>query len=266
MRDYRDAKAMAQSLRTALSEKDLSIKQSESLEMIARILGAKDWNTLSAAIRNRAVRTPPSAAAPGSVYKPATLPAVPVRDFVIFPRMTAPLSVGRERTIAAVGQAMKGDGRILLVVQKRPADEEPDADALGSVGVVARILHIVDTEEGYLMLMVRGEYRAKIGRIVSSGKVLHARVTPIAELPGKKAEVTRLSEKVRNSFHAYAQIHNPGFQLSAISQRVPAYLADSVASWLKVPVSEKQQILEMSNVGERLAKVAALIEQDIAAP
>lgn len=268
MRDYRDAKAMAQSLRTALAAKNMYIKQSESLELIAQTLGAKNWNTLSAAIRDsspaQSMRTAVRFSAPKRLKKGETFPALPLRDVVFFPRHVAPLFVGRARSITAVDQAMNEDGRVLLVTQKRPTDEEPDSDAVFGVGVIAKILHLLDTGDGWLMLNVQTQHRAAIDWIGPAGKSFEARVAPIAESLGEKPEIARLSEQVQGLFQAYARMNNLVLPLPANSQRMPGFLADAVAMRLKVSISEKQEILEVRNVADRLAKVAALMERSMA--
>src|SRR5215468_8849568 len=112
MRDFRDAKAMAQSLREALKTKSVSLTHSESLELVATILGFRDWNVLSATIQSEIK----PAANPGSTT-PATirlaaenqLPIVPLRDIVVFPQLNVPLFFGRAKTIHAVECAMAKD-------------------------------------------------------------------------------------------------------------------------------------------------------------
>src|SRR5258707_15606889 len=115
MRDFRDAKAMAHTLREALKTKSVSLTHSESLELVAKILGFHDWNVLSATIRSEAQ----PAANPGSTI-PATvrlaaghqLPTLPLRDIVAFPHLNAPLFAGRAKAISAVERAMAEDRSI----------------------------------------------------------------------------------------------------------------------------------------------------------
>ena len=118
MRDFRDAKAMAQTLRDALKAKSFSITHSESLELIARILGFHDWNILSALIQSQ--DPPPatdlSTATPLPTAGGAGLPTIPLRDIVMFPRMTLPIYVGRDTTRRAIERAMAGDKRVLALV------------------------------------------------------------------------------------------------------------------------------------------------------
>src|SRR5882757_2400486 len=95
MRDFRDAKAMAHSLREALKAKSVSLTRSESLELVARTLGLPDWNHLAAHIQSRPQQLVASGAA--VVASGAAIPIVPMRDLVVFPQMVAPIFVGREK-------------------------------------------------------------------------------------------------------------------------------------------------------------------------
>src|SRR6516165_9540751 len=129
MRDYRDAKAMAQTLRQALKEKSVSLTHSEGLELIARVLGLPDWNTLSARI---------NASSKAAAAETPTLrrPVLPLRDLVLFPEMTSPIYAARLKSLAAIEQAMASDREIFCVTQKRVADDDPTADDLYALGAV----------------------------------------------------------------------------------------------------------------------------------
>src|SRR5215831_2517841 len=119
MRDFRDAKAMAQTIRDELKAKGVCLTHSDNLELVAKILGFHDWNTLAAKIQSedQSLITQPGTMTPATA-KPtnptgAGLPTVPLRDAVLFPNTFAPLFVGRNASIRAVNDAMAGDKRIL---------------------------------------------------------------------------------------------------------------------------------------------------------
>src|ERR1700722_12836505 len=111
MRDFRDAKAMARRLREALAQKNIPLTHTDSLELIARSFGLKDWQGLAALI---AADAGPQAAPPP---QPWTRPLLPLRDIVIFPKTSAPLFVGRERSRRALTSAFTGEQELLLVTQ-----------------------------------------------------------------------------------------------------------------------------------------------------
>src|SRR5690242_19060649 len=100
MRDFRDAKAMAQTLRDSLNAKTVTISHSESLELVSKMLGVADWNTLSALMQPD--RRPAASSAARERLSAARYPAVPMRDFVPFPGAVFPLYIGREKSKAAI--------------------------------------------------------------------------------------------------------------------------------------------------------------------
>src|ERR1700732_5003739 len=123
MRDFRDAKAMAQTLRESLTTKAITISHGESLELVSKILGVADWNTLSALLqadqRNAGIPVANSQAAVRSY------PAVPLRDLVPFPTATYPLFVGREKSMHALNQAFERQREVVLAIQKNGAVGDP---------------------------------------------------------------------------------------------------------------------------------------------
>ena len=122
MRDFRDAKAMAQTLRDALKTKSVSLTHGESLELIARAFGLHDWNVLAARIG----ATQPDDKRPApSVAAETVMPVVPLRDIVLFPQMIAPIFIGRDKTRLAVAKARANGGRLFAVRQRRAVDDDP---------------------------------------------------------------------------------------------------------------------------------------------
>src|SRR5258708_10664046 len=119
MRDFRDAKAMAQTLRESLPTKSVNISHSESLELVSKMLGVSDWNTLSALLQadRRDTEAPVIQRQTGT----ASYPAVPIRDLVPFPTATYPLFVGREKTMRALNNAFERQREAVLAIQRRPA-------------------------------------------------------------------------------------------------------------------------------------------------
>jgi hypothetical protein len=149
MRDFRDAKAMAQTLREALKSRSVSLTHSESLELVAKTLGFHDWNVLAARIQASQSTAPGAgtstpAASLSSTSGEAGVPIVPIRDIVLFPQMIMPIFVGRDKTRRAVDCAMARNCPVLVVTQKRPADDDPALDALYPVGLTASVINRLD--------------------------------------------------------------------------------------------------------------------------
>jgi len=260
MRDFRDAKAMAQTLREALKTKCVSLTHSESLELVATILGFRDWNVLSAKIQSEV-----QPANPGSTI-PATpenqLPTVPVRDIVLFPHLNVPLFAGRAKTIQAVECAMAKDRRILVVTQRRSGDDNPTAADLYGVGLIARVTDLFKLDDGTIKLLVKTLTRATIVRLVED-PFLTAEIAAFDESCGQDEEATALSRAVLEALFA---ARNVG-QISSVYDRLqdnkePGTLADAVAAILRCDIRQRQDLLETGDVVSRLQKILALMKTD----
>jgi uncharacterized protein len=263
MRDFRDAKAMAQTLRDALKAKSVTLTNSESLELIAKILGFHDWNVLSARIQAEPNRKPIRIAANApAVTLPAGahLPLVPLRDLVLFPFMIAPIFIGREKTKRALDCAMAADGRILAVTQRQAGDDDPTQEALYGVGVVA---HVVDfTPLADVRIMVRGLKRVILAS-VAGGEMLAANVAPFAESRDDTAQGKTLARAVLERFQAYLNVNFASEPYSRLPHiREPGVLADVIAPLMPIEIGQRQELLEIGNASVRLEKILALMKND----
>jgi ATP-dependent Lon protease len=265
MRDFRDAKAMAQTLREALKMKSVSLTHSESLELVAAILGFRDWNVLSATIQSE-VQPPanPGSTIPATVRLAAQnqLPTLPVRDIVVFPHLNVPLFAGRAKTISAVERAMAEDRRILVVTQRRPGDDNPTAADLYGVGLTASVTDLIKLNDGTIKLMVKTLTRATIVRLVED-PFLTAEIAPFDESRGQDEEAIALSRAV---LEALFDARNVG-QISSVCDRFqenkePGTLADAVAAILGCDIRQKQDLLETGDVVSRLQKILTLMKTD----
>jgi uncharacterized protein len=268
MRDFRDAKAMAQTLREALKPKSVSLTHSESLELVAKILGFHDWNVLSARIQSE--QQPPAgksgtaiaADALAPVAGGAGLPTLPLRDLVLFPRMIVPLFVGRDTTKRALERAMAGDKLILVLTQRRSGDDNPAPADLYGVGITASVLDLENLADGTLRVTVKGLARAAV-RHLAEGPFLAAEIAPIEDLRGQEAEALSLMREVLEKFRVFSNADfssAPYFRLPNIP--LPGALADAIASLLSVAIDRRQDLLETSDVITRLEKILALMKTD----
>jgi len=261
MRDFRDAKAMAHSLREALKTKSVSLTHSESLELVARTLGLPDWNHLAARIESS---LPPLMPAGATNPVTACIPIVPMRDLVVFPQMVAPIFVGREKTRRAIERALATDRRVFVVTQRRSADDDPQLDALYPVGVTAAVINRVVLTDGTLKLAISGLERAAVGKAVAD-EFLAAEIAPIEESNGQTDKAVLLSRLVLDAYRMFANVdysHVPP-QLQARLHLPdigdPSLLADTVAPLLPVSIEQRQQLLETSDVTARLDAILDLI-------
>lgn len=258
MRDYRDAKAMAQTLRQALKEKSVSLTHSESLELIAAVLGVADWNTLSAAIN-----ASPKAPAPG--VQTVTRPVMPLRDLVLFPGMTSPIYAMRPKSVAAIEQAMAGDKEIFFVTQRRVADDDPSSKDLYDLGVVARTMDLTKMPDGSNKLMVQGLRRARVIRISGDGACLVAELAPVSLEGAAREEAAAVLRELLQRFAVHANIDlaaPPQALLSLPHLRDPGRTADMIAQYLSLTVEQRQQILEATDVVQRMRMILAIIAPD----
>jgi ATP-dependent Lon protease len=266
MRDFRDAKAMAHSLREALKAKSVSLTHSESLELVARTLGLPDWNHLAARIQS----SPPQLI-PSGVTEAATVPAgagipiVPMRDLVVFPQMVAPIFVGREKTRRAIERALAADRRVLVLTQRRSADDDPQVEALYAVGVTAAVINCVTLTDGTLKLAISGLERAAVAKPVAE-EFLAAEIAPIEESNGQTDKAVLLSRLVLDAYRMFANVDYSNVPLQ-IQARLhlpdigdPSLLADTVAPLLPVSIEQRQQLLETPDVIARLDAIFDLIK------
>jgi ATP-dependent Lon protease len=264
MRDFRDAKTMAKTLREALHAKSVTFTNSESQELIARILGYRDWNVLAARIQ--ATHSSTTSAQANTPYPAkAEIPVVPMRDMVLFPHMISRIFVARDKTRQAVEYALVGDRRVVVVSQRHSSDDLPTTlDALHPVGVIANVVDRQTQVDGTLKVTVCGLERTSIVRL-TDGEFLAAEIKPIEEQGGQSKEAAALSNAVLNAYKTYANVDfsslPPGpkarFGLPSIGDA--GLLADTVAPLLSISLEEKQQLLETHDVVTRLEKIIELM-------
>jgi ATP-dependent Lon protease len=270
MRDFRDAKGMAQRLREALKQKSVSLTHSESLELIAKTLGFPDWNVLSARIHAEPNQTPiriPANVPAVPLPAGADLPLVPLRDIVLFPNMIAPIFVGREKTKRALDCAMAADRRIsavtdrriFAVTQRRADDDDPTQETLYAVGVVAHVIELLGPL-AEVRIMVRGLKRMTLTRLVR-GEMLAANVAPFADSGGDTAQGEMLARTILDRLQDYLNVNFASEPYSRLPHiREPGVLADVIAALMPIEIGQRQELLETGNATARLEKILALIK------
>ncbi|THD82944.1 endopeptidase La [Aliigemmobacter aestuarii] len=185
-------------------------------------------------------------------------PVLPLRDIVVFPHMIVPLFVGREKSVRALEEVMADDRQILLSSQIDPSADEPTADGIYRVGVLANVLQLLKLPDGTVKVLVEGKTRVKITEFLPNESHFEARASALEETPGDPAAVAALVRAVAEEFERYAKIKKniPEEALAAVSDtREPARLADLVSGHLGIQVGQKQELLETLDVGDRLEKV-----------
>jgi len=194
------------------------------------------------------------------------LPVLPLRDIVVFPHMVVPLFVGREKSVRALDEIMKGEKQILLATQKNSVDDDPGPDAIYSIGVLANVLQLLKLPDGTVKVLVEGKSRARLLRFTDQAEYFEAEAEPIADEAADASRSEALSRAVVEQFEGYVKLNKkvPPEALSSIPQITDASkLADSVAAHLSVKIADKQTLLETIDVAARLEGVYALMEGEI---
>ena len=195
-----------------------------------------------------------------------TIPVLPLRDIVVFPHMIVPLFVGREKSIKALEEVMREDKRILLVAQKNPADDDPASDAVYDVGTLAQVLQLLKLPDGTVKVLVEGSDRARVHAFAARTDFFEAEVEVLPSDFGTAAETEALARTAVSQFDSYVKLNKkvPQEVLASISQITDhSKLADTIAAHLAIKIPEKQELLEMTSVAQRLEKVYALMEGEI---
>ncbi len=195
-----------------------------------------------------------------------TYPVLPLRDIVVFPHMIVPLFVGREKSIRALEEVMKGDKPILLATQKNAADDDPGPEAIYHTGTLARVLQLLKLPDGTVKVLVEGAARAKIRRYVPTEGYFAAEAEAVGDDAIDKIEAEALSRSVVSEFENYVKLNKKiSPEVVAAVTQIEDYgkLADTIASHLAVKLVDKQAILEIHSIAKRFEKCLALMESEI---
>jgi ATP-dependent Lon protease len=185
-------------------------------------------------------------------------PVLPLRDIVVFPHMIVPLFVGREKSVRALEEVMQDDKQILLSSQIDPTVDDPATDGIYRIGVLANVLQLLKLPDGTVKVLVEGRARVRITEFVPNPNFFEAHAETLTETMGDQPSVDALVRSVGEEFERYAKIRKniPEEALSAVSDtREPARLADLVSGHLGIEVAQKQALLEILSVAERLERV-----------
>ena len=193
-------------------------------------------------------------------------PVLPLRDIVVFPHMIVPLFVGREKSVRALEDVMKDDKQILLVTQKNAAQDDPSTDDIYKVGTVGTVLQLLRLPDNTVKVLVEGVKRARVMRYTDNEEFFQAEAEVLPEVEGTGQELQALSRAVVSQFEQYIKLNKkiPPEVLVSINQIEDiGKLADTVASHLNLKIADKQALLEVPTISERLERVYAFMESEI---
>lgn len=200
---------------------------------------------------------------PGST---GTYAVLPLRDIVVFPHMIVPLFVGREKSIRALEEVVKGDRHILLATQIDATDDDPSTDAIYKVGTLANVLQLLKLPDGTVKVLVEGASRAQVKAYTRTDEYYEAEAEALPDELGDQVEAEALARSVVSEFENYVKLNkkvSPEVVTAVTQIDEPAKLADTIASHLAIKIADKQSILETATVAQRLEKVLGMMESEI---
>nr|WP_274380626.1 endopeptidase La [Alloalcanivorax marinus] len=194
------------------------------------------------------------------------IPLLPLRDVVVYPHMVIPLFVGREKSIAALETAMASDKQIMLVAQRNASDDDPGERDIYRVGTVSTILQMLRLPDGTVKVLVEGGGRGHVAhaRFDDDGAV--ADVRELDEAMPSESEQEALARSLLTKFEEYVKLSKkvaPEIMNSVSSIDEISRLADTISAHLQLKLEEKQDVLEMVDVRERVEHLVALMESDM---
>jgi len=195
------------------------------------------------------------------------MPVLPLRDVVVYPHMVIPLFVGREKSIRALEGAMELDKKILLVSQKSADVDDPSAEDIHRVGTVSTILQLLKLPDGTVKVLVEGAERAQVLSYVANDEHFSAQIKLLdSSEQTEEREVEVLMRSLMTQFDQYVKLNKkipPEILTSLSGIDEPGRLVDTIAAHMVLKLEEKQKILEMIDIQERLEHLLVLIEEEI---
>jgi ATP-dependent Lon protease len=203
---------------------------------------------------------------PNTLPETVELPLLPLRDVVVFPHMVIPLFVGRPKSIKALEMAMDGGKNILLVAQKSAAKDEPEPEDLYRIGCMANILQMLKLPDGTVKVLVEGTQRARVESIEVQSSMFIATATPLPQPGIEDHEIEAMRRAVVAQFDQFVKLNKkiPPEVLSSIAGIEDAgRLADTIAAHLPLKLEQKQEVLEMESIRDRIDRLLSQLESEI---
>ena len=194
------------------------------------------------------------------------MPLLPLRDVVVYPHLVIPLFVGRAKSVKALEIASDSNKQILLVAQKSANKDEPDAEDLYSIGTMATVLQMLKLPDGTVKVLVEGLYRVRVSEFIETEECFLAKAEKVEDPKESDSETEALMRTVFTQFDQYVKLNKkipPEILTSLATINDASRLADTISAHLTLKLEEKQKILEMLSVTERLEHLLHLMESEI---
>jgi ATP-dependent Lon protease len=201
-----------------------------------------------------------------STANPSQLPLLPLRDVVVFPHMVIPLFVGRPKSIKALEAAMESGKSIVLVAQKSAAKDDPAPEDLYEIGSIANILQMLKLPDGTVKVLVEGSQRARITEIVDVKTHFTVAIEPLPADTDTDHETEAMRRTMIQQFDQYVKLNKkipPEILTSLAGIDEAGRLADTIAAHLPLKLEQKQEVLEMFEVKQRLEHLLKLVEGEL---
>ena len=198
--------------------------------------------------------------------EPFDLPLLPLRDVVVYPHMVIPLFVGREKSILALDEAMSKGKKILLVAQKNAQDDDPSESELFSVGTIASVLQLLKLPDGTVKVLVEGERRVHVDDLYEADGFVMASIQMATTPYVSEREGEILIRSLMSQFEQYVQLSKkvPNEVLTSLSGiDEPAKLVDTIAAHMPMKIEDKQKVLEIEDLGDRLEFLIGIMQGEM---
>jgi ATP-dependent Lon protease len=200
-----------------------------------------------------------------------TVPLLPLRDIIVFPHQVVPLFVGREKSIAALKEAMSSKGpddkaAIFLSAQKKAKTNDPGMDDIYPFGTLGHVIQLLPLPDGTVKVLVEGVQRARVRRFIQGGAFFVVEVEEVEEQSEKTVELEALVRSVQSVFEAFVKLNKripPEMLMQVASIDDPARLADTIAVQLSLKLNDRQALLETEDAAKRLEKLYELMQGEI---
>lgn len=194
-----------------------------------------------------------------------TIPTLPLRDMVVYPNMVLPLFVGRPKSVAAMNAAMENGKTVFLLAQKNSNEEEPKIEELQSVGTIADILQVLKLPDGTIKVLVEGKQRARV-QVLHDGEYIEAVVHELVDNEDNPLDQEALRRSLLSQFEQYSKTQKriaPEVWAGVQEIEDNGRLADTIAAHLQLKLEQRQKLLELVNVTERIEYLLAQIESEL---
>lgn len=194
------------------------------------------------------------------------LPTLALRDMVVYPQMVLPLFVGRSKSVLALTAAMENETELFLLAQKKANDEEPNVDDLYQMGTLATVLQVLKLPDGTMKVLVEGKRRARALTLEDNGDFFEAEVEPLDDVNNNDRDQMALRRTLLAQFDQYVKTNKkiPAEVVQGIHEiEENGRLTDTISAHLQLKLEQRQTLLDLVNVNERMAFLLAQLESEL---